>query len=418
MTESNRTVRLLSDTAVTAIFMPICHATITAGEGGRVQVTGGEYDRTTGQCTCAYGTELTIKALPDEGYRFTAWSDGNTGVTRTIVITSDTVLTASFTESTTPLEQYVVRVSSNDNSLGTVNSVSGAYYEGDQLTITATPSEQAYFVSWSDGVTDATRVITVSQDTTLIATFAYKRFTLVIRASEGGTVNDSTANGTYDYSSWVTITATPNEHYRFVQWSDGNTSATRSFNMTENVDLTATFAIEQFLVTFLNANGALIEANRWDYGQTPVCSTTPTMESTAEHNYVFRGWTPEIALATGNTVYTAVYDTVPRTYMITFVDEDGTVLSAREWEYGATPTCAEPTKADDEQYTYTFAGWNPAVVAVTGEATYTATYTATKKPEGFEEVNADGKAVKVFKDGVIYILRGDKIYTPTGSLVE
>ena len=58
------------------------------------------------------------------------------------------------------------------------------------------------------------------------------------------------------------------------------------------------------------------------------------------------------------------------------------------------------------------------VVAVTGEATYTATYTATKKPEGFEDVNAEGKAVKVFKDGVIYILRGGKTYTASGTLVE
>lgn len=485
-TDPHRGISIHSDSTVTAIFKPYCYATITAGEGGRVQVTGGEYNKTTKQYRCTYGTELTVKADPDEDYRLNGWSDGGTGIMRTIVITSDTTIQANFVKSTTPLQQYVVRVLSDNTELGSVNNVSGTYYGGDQLTITATPTERAEFVQWSDGVKEATRMITVSQDTTLIASFTYKKITLTIHASEGGTVNDSTANGTYDYGTQVLIIATPNEHYRFVKWSDGVTSASRYVSMTDKIELTATFALEQYMVIFLNADSTYLESNTWTYGETPSCSKTPTKAATAEYTYTFKGWSPAIVpvtdnatyiavfdsvragftitwlnadgslidkttveygqmpthtdatkaataeftytfkgwsptivAVTGDATYTAVFDSIINEYTITFKDEDGTVLSAKQWKYGELPTCDEPTKPEDAQYTYTFAGWNPEVVTVTGEATYTATYTATKKPEGLEDLMMDGnQSHKVYIDGQIYILRGGKIYTIQGQAIK
>ena len=38
---------------------------------------------------------------------------------------------------------------------------------------------------------------------------------------------------------------------------------------------------------------------------------------------------------------------------------------------------ATPQKAATEEFTYTFDTWSPAVRSVTGDATYTATYTST-----------------------------------------
>ncbi|MBE5790140.1 MAG: hypothetical protein E7325_10905, partial [Clostridiales bacterium] len=66
------------------------------------------------------------------------------------------------------------------------------------------------------------------------------------------------------------------------------------------------------------------------------------------------------------------------------MDDDGTVLKeATEYAAGTSANDivkpADPTKADTNEYTYTFAGWSPTITDVNADATYYATYTATKK---------------------------------------
>ena len=68
-------------------------------------------------------------------------------------------------------------------------------------------------------------------------------------------------------------------------------------------------------------------------------------------------------------------------YTVTFQNDDGTVLKSSTVSAGTVPTApANPTKASDGVFNYTFAGWSPAITAVTGNTTYTATYTATAVP--------------------------------------
>ncbi len=71
---------------------------------------------------------------------------------------------------------------------------------------------------------------------------------------------------------------------------------------------------------------------------------------------------------------------------ITFANEDGTVLQSGKVDCGTMPSYsgATPAKAADEQYTYTFSGWTPVIVPVTGDATYTAVFTAIAKTNNSE----------------------------------
>ena len=68
-------------------------------------------------------------------------------------------------------------------------------------------------------------------------------------------------------------------------------------------------------------------------------------------------------------------------YNIKFVNEDGTELQSTKVLYGETPEYKgeTPVKAATDKATYTFKGWSPEIVPVTGDATYTATFTETKK---------------------------------------
>ena len=61
---------------------------VSSGEGGSASSIAGEYEE---------GTEVTIRAFPDEGFRFYEWSNGNKDIIYTFTITSDTTLSASFT---------------------------------------------------------------------------------------------------------------------------------------------------------------------------------------------------------------------------------------------------------------------------------------------------------------------------------
>jgi len=70
------------------------------------------------------------------------------------------------------------------------------------------------------------------------------------------------------------------------------------------------------------------------------------------------------------------------TYTVIWKDEDGTVLETDTGvTYGSNPSydSKAPSKADDDQYTYTFTGWTPDLAPVTGDITYTAEYSATPK---------------------------------------
>ncbi len=80
----------------------------------------------------------------------------------------------------------------------------------------------------------------------------------------------------------------------------------------------------------------------------------------------------------------------PTTYTIRFLNWDGSVLQSSQVAQGSMPsyTGVTPTKPEDDNYTYTFSGWSPTVVAATANADYTAQFTARGKQTACENISA------------------------------
>lgn len=111
-------------------------------------------------------TYVTLTAVPQTGYSFSHWNDGDTSNPRVVFITSDTAFTAYFE----PKSVYKLTLSSNAPLLG-IAVGDGFFYDGDTATIQALCSTGGIFDSWNDGVTDNPRKVLVSSDTAFVARF-------------------------------------------------------------------------------------------------------------------------------------------------------------------------------------------------------------------------------------------------------
>lgn len=131
----------------------------------------------TGAGTYNVGDEVTVTAVPAEGYTFGGWYKGANKVSDnasyTFTADGDVTLTANFVTSGGS-EMHIV-ASSSDNALGSVSG-DGYYNVGETCTLTATPIGGASFLGWYDGnhmeTSNATYSFTVDSDRVLVARFS------------------------------------------------------------------------------------------------------------------------------------------------------------------------------------------------------------------------------------------------------
>ena len=226
-TGNPRTIHIISDTTITAIFDYITY-TIVGQPANTAQGT------VTGSDTIYYGDTVILTAVSNYGYHFTRWNDYDTENPRTVLATTDVIYTAFFEPNT-----YTVTVHSDNTEQGSVSGSGTTNYLGPR-TIYATPATGYHFSHWSDGDSNASRTITVTQDTVLTAFFEINSYTLTVLPNVEN-LGSVTGSGTYTHGSQATVTATPTQGNRFDRWNDNNLLASRTVTMTSNLQLVAVF---------------------------------------------------------------------------------------------------------------------------------------------------------------------------------
>ena len=117
---------------------------------------------------------------------------------------------------------------------------SGKYKHGETAIIGAIPNEHYHFEQWSDGNTENPRSILVTEDIILTAEFSIDTYEVILNSDGDGTTIGS---GIYEYGETATLAAIPYNGSKFIQWSDGNTDNPRIVTITQNLTLTAKFAL-------------------------------------------------------------------------------------------------------------------------------------------------------------------------------
>lgn len=175
---------------------------------------------------------------------------------------------------------------------------------------------------------------------------------------------------------------TPYRSYHdFLGWTGSNgatpqTDVTVTTGTTGNLTYTANWAIHEYTITWLMDDDSQIDQTVSTWPNKPT-HDDPVKPEDEQYTYTFAGWTPEIMITHEDATYTATFTPNLRSYKITWMSDLGAEYGYEYFNYGATPTHDDPVKEADANYTYTFAGWSPAITSVTGDATYTATFNAT-----------------------------------------
>ena len=341
-------------------------------------------------------------------YTFKGWD------VEPVAVTGEATYTATFSST---LNEYTIIFKNGEDTLQTGKVAYGTVptYDGAEPTKPADVQYSYTFKGWD------VEPVAVTGEATYTATFSstLNEYTITFKNGEDILQSSMVAYGTVPTYNGADPTKPATAQYTFVfkGWDTEIVPVSGDATYTARYDS----IVNTYTITFYYEDGVTeIERVTVAYGETPSPEYVPNIPGDKQYTYVFVGWSPEIVPVTGDASYTAVFDKILRQYTITFKNYNGKELQRSLVDYGAMPdyTGETPTRKETTQYTYEFAGWSPELTEVTGDATYTAAYTAKPKAQGLDDVEAGSQATKILLNGKIYILRSGHTYTLDGTLVE
>jgi BarA-like signal transduction histidine kinase len=250
--------------------------------------TGGSIQGTLTQTVLHGHHASAVEALPDDGYDFVRWSDGLTAAVREdLNLAGNLAVEAQFA-----LLEYAIIATANPPEGGSVFGA-GPRTHGTEVSLAAVPNPGYTFTGWteSDQELSAETVLrfTATSARDLVARFELKRYTLVYSARTGGSIQGTLTQSVLHGHHASAVEALPDDGYRFVQWSDGRSTAMREdLNLAGDLAVEAQFALLEYAI-LATANppegGSVIGAGAQTHG------TEVSVAAVPNPGYTFIGWT-------------------------------------------------------------------------------------------------------------------------------
>ena len=287
-----------SNTIRVRVGNPPCSVSATANptNGGTIAGDG----------TYNYGSTCTLTATPTTGYDFIRWTKNGTQVSTNPNYSFTVTEEASAYMAHFQLKSFTINASANPNNGGTVSG-EGTYNYGSTCTLTATPAIGYDFIKWTKNGTQVSTnpsySFTVTEAASFVAHFQLQSFIINASANpnNGGTVS---GEGTYNYGSTCTLTATPTTGYDFINWTKNgtqvSTSTSYSFTVTEAASFVAHFQLQSFTINASanpNNGGTVNGGGTYNYGSTCTLTATPAI------GYDFIKWTKNGTQVSTSTSY-------------------------------------------------------------------------------------------------------------------
>jgi hypothetical protein len=342
------------------------------------------------------GASCSLTATANSGYQFQNWTDNtgaqvSTNATYNFTVTGDATYTANFVQMNT----INVAVSPDGGGLISVNgstpaaTFSGSYAAGTQLTLTATPNQYYEFLMWTKNgdleSEEATCTITVTENATYVAEFGQTLYMITAAPNLTDAAASITGMGAFPMGYPVTLQATANPGYQFLNWTENGTVISSenpwSFDVDGAHDFVANFEELPYQCLITAHCDPLVAGTITGTGS--YWAGTPcTLSVTANTGYQFQYWTDlddnivsedeQFTFTVTDTVeYVAVFST--DIYLITATaapSYGGTVTGAGGYTYNQSCTLtATPAEG------YEFVNWTMNGSEVSTDAAYTFTVT-------------------------------------------
>lgn len=327
----------------------------------------GSVERSVEEDTLYVGDTLIVTAHPIEHYHFAYWSskfyNSSQNPYAIIASRSDSV-TAYFA-----INRHTItyKVDGNVLRVDTLNY-------GDSFELWEGPTKEHYhFTGWYQ-VPEV--LIMGEEDIVLYGYLLLDKHRITWLSYDSTLVyNDSVYYGYLpQYRGTLPVhPRTPKYTYSFKSWSPEISIVERDTTYLALNDST----INYYTIFWNNYNDTLLCTTSVAYDDLPTYpGNTPLHDRSAKYSYTFKEWSPEITTVTGETTYTACYDSTVNRYRITWINYDDALLKVDSVEYDAMPHYEGPTlqKPPTEKYAYEFSHWSPQEKIVSGDAQYKAMY--------------------------------------------